>query len=128
MALYAIAVILVAIKAGNIERLLTEFLCLLSTVVSAAAPQTVKQTPFREQEDLCTRGQEDSCARNVASDDVFTFKGASDSPGPSFPRQRDRSQRPYHLVVGVATAHFIVTLKMGVHIPFPKLAHFHVLM
>ena len=92
MALYAIAVILVAIEAGDIERLLTELLCLLSTVVSAS--QTIKQTAFREQEDLCTRGQEDSCARNVASDDVFTSEGASGSPGLSSPSQRDRSQRP----------------------------------
>ena len=34
----------------------------------------------------------------------------------------------HHLGVGVATAHSIVTLKMVVHTPFPKLAHFHVLM
>ena len=86
-----------------------------------SASQTIKQIPFREQEDLCTIGQEDSCACNVASDDVFTSEGASGSPGPSFPRD-------HHLGVGVATAHSIVTLKMAVHIPFPKLAHFHVLM
>ena len=112
-----------AIEAGDIERLLTELLCLLSTVVSAS--QTIKQTPFREQEDLCTRGQEDSCARNVASDDVFTSEGASGSPGPSSRRQRDRSQRPsFGCGCGNCNCTFHSYIENGCPHPIPKTSSF----
>ena len=120
MALYAIAVILVAIEAGDIERQLTELLCFSS---STAASQTVKQTPFRKQEDLCTRGQEDLCAHNVASDDVFTFKGASGSPGPSSPSQRDRSQRP-SFGCGCGNCTFHSYIENGCPDPIPKTSSF----
>ena len=63
------------------EKWLTELLCLSCTVVSAAALPTAKKTPFRTQEGLCTTGQEELCAGNGASDDVFTFEGVSSSPG-----------------------------------------------
>ena len=38
---------------------------------------------------------------------------------------READLRGHHLGVGVATVHSIVILKMAVHTPFPKLAHFH---
>ena len=124
MALYAIAVTLVAIEAGDIERLLTELFCLLSTVVSA--PQNVKQTPFREQEDLCTRGQEDSCAHTVASDDVFTSEGASVSL--SSPSLRDRSQRPISqrpsFGCGCGNCTFHSYIENGCPDPIPKTSSF----
>ena len=63
-------------------------------MVSAAAPHTTKQTPFRKQEDSCTRGQEDSCVGNPASDDVFTSEGASVSSEPSSTSQREGFQDP----------------------------------
>ena len=120
MLVYAIAVIL---HGGNIERLLTELLCLLSTAVSAAASQTIKQTPFREQEDLCTRGQEDSCAHNVASDDVFTSEGANVSPGLSSTSQRDRSQRP-SFGCGCGSCTFHSYIENGCPHPIPKTSSF----
>ena len=41
---------------------------------------------------------------------------------------RETGLRDHHLGVAVATAHSIITLKMAVHTPFPKLAHSHVSM
>ena len=125
MAMYGIAVILVTIvvEAGDIERLLTELHCLLSAVVSAAAPQTTKQTPFRKQEDSCSRGQEDSCVGNPASDDVFTYDGASGSPGPSSPSQRDRSQRP-SFGCGCGNCTFHSYIENGCPHPIPKTSSF----
>ena len=121
MALYAMTVILVAIEAEDIERLLTELLCLLSIVVSAS--QTVKQTPFRKQEDLCTRGQEDWCARNVASDDVFTSESANVRPGVSSPRRRDRSRRP-SFGCGCGNCTFHSYIENGCPHPIPKTSSF----
>ena len=121
MGLYAIAAILVTIGAGDISILLKKLLCLLCTVVSVAASQTTKQTPFREQEDLHNRVQEDSCARNVASGDVFTSEGASGSPGPSSPSQRDRSQRPSF---GCGNCTFHSYIENGCPHPIPKTSSF----
>ena len=115
------AVTLVAIEAGDIERLRTELFCFLSTVVSAS--QTIKQAPFREQEDLCTRGQEDSCACNVSSDDVFTSEGTNISPGLSSPRQRDRSQRP-SFGCGCGNCTFHSYIENGCPHPIPKTSSF----
>ena len=67
--------------------LLTTLLCLLSnlaTVVSAAASQTTKQTPFRNQEDLCTS--------KLKSNDVFTLEDASVNSGPSSSTQTEETQ------------------------------------
>ena len=75
---------------GNgVIRLLTALLCLLSNlaiVVSAAAPQTTKQTPLRK--------QEDSGGRKPTSDDVFTSEGANVSPGLSSSTQSEETQNP----------------------------------
>ena len=125
MALYGIAVILVTIvvEAGDIERSLTELHCLLSTVVLAAAPQTAKQTPFRKQEDSCSRGQEGSCVGNPASDDMFTYEGASGSPGPSSPSQRYRFQRP-SFGCGCGNCTFHSYIENGRPDPIPKTSSF----
>ena len=88
-----------------------------------SASQTIKQISFREQEDLCTRGQEDSCACNVASGDVFTSEGASGSPGPSSPSQRDRSQRP-SFGCGCGNCTFHSYIENGCPHPIPKTSSF----
>ena len=88
-------------------------------MVSAAT----KQTPFREHEDLCTRGQEDLCASSVTSDDVFTSEGASSSPGPSSPRHRGRSQKPsFGCGCGKCTFHSYI--ENGCPDPVPKTSSF----
>ena len=55
-------------------------------MVSATVSQTTKKTSFRSQEDLC--------AGNAASDEVFTSKGARVSPGPSSSTQSEETQNP----------------------------------
>ena len=55
-------------------------------MVSATASQTTKKPPFRS--------QEDSCVSEPPSDDVFTSKGASVSPGPISTTQSKETQNP----------------------------------
>ena len=71
-----VAVVLVTIMAEAGYILFTELLCLLSTVVSAAAPQTTKL-----REDLCTS----------KPDVVFTSEDASVSPEHSSTSQNEGS-------------------------------------
>ena len=94
-----------------------------ATVVSAAAPPTAKKTPFRTQEGLCTKGQEDLCASSGTSDDVFTFEGVSSSPGLSSPSQRDRSQRP-SFGCGCGNCTFLSYIEHGCPDPIPKSTSF----
>ena len=58
-------------------------LCTLSTVGSPTASQTTEKSPFRS--------QEDSCVSEPTSDEVFTSKGASVSPGPSSTTQSEET-------------------------------------
>ena len=62
-----------------------EVLCILSTVVSATASQTIKKSSLRSQEDLCV---------SEPTSEVLTSKGAGVSPGPSSPTQSEETQRP----------------------------------
>ena len=94
-----------------------------ATVVSAAAPPNAKKTPFRTQEGLCTKGQEDLCASSGTSDDVFTFEGVSSSPGLSSPSQRDRSQRP-SFGCGCGNCTFLSYIEHGCPEPIPKSTSF----
>ena len=55
-------------------------------MVSAAAPQTTKQTPFRNQEDLG--------GSKPTSDEVFTSEGARVSSGPGSSTQSEETQKP----------------------------------
>ena len=91
------------------------------SLVSAAVPQTTKQAPFREQEDLCTTDQKDSCAHHVSSDDVFTSEGASVRL--SSPRERDRSQRP-SFGCGCGNCTFHSYIENGCPHPIPKTSSF----
>ena len=72
------------------ETLVVALPCILSTVVSATAPQTTKKTPFRSQEDSCASKTTD----DAASDDVFTSEGAGVSPGPSSSTQSEETLKP----------------------------------
>ena len=94
-----------------------------ATVVSAAAPPTAKKTPFRTQEGLCTKGQEDLCASSGTSDDVFTFEGVSSSSGLSSPSRRDRSQRP-SFGCGCGNCTFLSYIEHGCPEPIPKSTSF----
>ena len=105
------------------EKWLTELLCLSCTVVSAAALPITKKTPFRTQEGLCTTGQEELCAGNGASDDVFTFEGVSSSPGLSSPSQRDICQKP-SFGCGCGNCTFLSYIENGCPDPIPKSTSF----
>ena len=61
------------------------FLSNLTTLLSAAATQTTKKTPFKNREDLHA---------SEPSDDVLTSEGASTSPGPSSMTQSEETQNP----------------------------------
>ena len=58
----------------------------MSTVGSATASQTTKKPPLRS--------QEDSCVSEPTSDEVFTSKGATVSPGPISTIQGEETQNP----------------------------------
>ena len=60
---------------------------ILSTVVSTTVSQTTKKIIFIS--------QEDSCAGNAASDEMFTSEGARVSPGPSSSTQSEETQKPF---------------------------------
>ena len=83
----------------------------------AIAPQIMitKQTLFKD--------QEDSCAGNTAQGEVFTSEGASGSPGPSSPSQKDRSQRP-SFGCGCGNCTFLSYIENGCPDPIPKTSSF----
>ena len=75
--------------AKSIIRLLTAILCLLSnlaTMISAAVPQTIKQSPFGK--------QEDSGTSKSTLDEVFTLEGATVSSGPGSSTQSEETRNP----------------------------------
>ena len=68
-------------------------LCILSTVGSGSASQTIKKPPFRS--------QEDSCVSKPTLDEVLTSKGATVSPGPITTPPTTTSSFPYLKVSGL---------------------------
>ena len=92
-------------------------------MTSTTNPQTTKQTPFRKQEDSCSRDQEDLCTGNAASDDVFTSEGAGGNPGPSFFIQTERSLRP-SFGCGCGNCTFLSYIENGCPHPIPKTSSF----
>ena len=93
----------------------------LTAVVSARAPQTTKQTPFRD--------KDDSCPTNAASvstpmpDDVFTSENVRVSPTPSASTQKERAQRP-PFGCGCGNCTFHSYLENGCPHPIPTTGSF----
>ena len=124
MALYAIAVILVAIEAGDIERLSVSCLqCfqLLLLKPSSKLPSESRKTCAVEAEKTCVLA---ATQHQMMCSLLKVLVAVQD---PALPG-KETDLRDHHLGVGVATAHSVVTLKMGVQTLFPKLAHSHVSM
>ena len=94
-------------------------------MVSAAAHPSAKKTPFRTQEGLHTKDRENLCTNNGAPDDVFNIDGSRIAIQDLALLVRETDLRGHHLGVGVASVHFIVTLKMAVQTQFLKLVHSH---
>ena len=112
------------------EKRLTELLCLSCTCVCPTQLQWFQLQLLQMQRKLpsepkkaCVLKDKKSCVLAVEHQ-MKVLAAVQDLALPV----RETDLRGHHLGVGVATAHFLVILKMGVQIPFLKLAHSHVSM